>query len=128
MGFFGQGVWIIGYRGLMGYGMGIPAYQSRIITPLWGFGGYGLFTLWVMRGSTVSSNSSSIIHLPRGLVSACTTRELSTLVSCACINMSLCLVSQVTLQSSTFASSIDHLAKSHVFPPHHKLPKSGVQL
>ena len=53
MGFFGQGVWIIGYRGLMGYGMGIPAYQSRRITPLWGFGGYGLFTLWVMRGSTV---------------------------------------------------------------------------
>ena len=55
MGFFGQGVWIIGYRGLMGYGMGIPAYQSRRITPLWGFGGYGLFTLWVMRGSTVPS-------------------------------------------------------------------------
>ena len=54
MGFFGQGVWIIGYRGLMGYGMGIPAYQSRRITPLWGFGGYGLFTLWVMRGSTVA--------------------------------------------------------------------------
>ena len=53
MGFFGQGVWIIGYRRLMGYGMGIPAYQSRRITPLWGFGGYGLFTLWVMRGSTV---------------------------------------------------------------------------
>ena len=58
MGFFGQGVWIIGYRGLMGYGMGIPAYQSRRITPLWGFGGYGLFTLWVMRGSTVPINNS----------------------------------------------------------------------
>ena len=63
MGFFGQGVWIIGYRGLMGYGMGIPAYQSRRITPLWGFGGYGLFTLWVMRGSTVSHHTRSCLVL-----------------------------------------------------------------
>ena len=61
MGFFGQDVWIIGYCGLMGYGMGIPAYQSCRIAPLWVFGGYGLFTLWVMRGSTV-------IILPRGSV------------------------------------------------------------
>ena len=53
MGFFSQDVWIIGYCGLMGYGMGIPAYQSCRITPLWSFGGYVLFTLWVMRGSTV---------------------------------------------------------------------------
>ena len=65
MGFFGQGVWIIGYRGLMGYGMGIPAYQSRRITPLWGFGGYGLFTLWVMRGSTVPSKVERVMVLSR---------------------------------------------------------------
>ena len=36
---------------------------------------------------------------------------------CSCQEVSLCLVSQVTLRSSTSASSIDCLAKSHAF--HH---------
>ena len=42
--------------------------------------------------------------------------------------VSLCLVSQVTLRSSTFASSIVYLAKSHVFRYITHLPKSGVRL
>ena len=42
--------------------------------------------------------------------------------------VSLCVVSQVTLRSSTFASSIVCLAKSHVFHHIPHLPKSGVRL
>ena len=49
-------------------------------------------------------------------------------VLCLYQEVSLCLVSQVTLRSSTLVSSIDPPAKSHVFPSHHILPKSGVQL
>ena len=47
---------------------------------------------------------------------------------CSYQEVSLCLVSQVTLRSSTFVSSIDSLAKSHAFPTSHILPKSGIWL
>ena len=42
---------------------------------------------------------------------------------CSYQEVSLCLVSQVTLRSSTFASSIDNLAKSHAFYHITHLPK-----
>ena len=68
--------------------------------------------------SLLSFNSSSIIRLPRGLVSIGTTRGAKCLcVLCSHQEVSLCLVSQVTLRSSTLASSIVCLAKSHTF--HH---------
>ena len=47
--------------------------------------------------SLLSSNLPSILRLPRGLVVDLTTREPSTFASCARIQVSLCLVSQVTL-------------------------------
>src|SRR6266702_2741453 len=42
MGFAGEGLWGMGYDGLMGYGMQIPAYQLGGLTFLWGIRGYGL--------------------------------------------------------------------------------------
>src|SRR6266702_3793357 len=56
MGFAGEGLWGMGYDGLMGYGMQIPAYQLGGLTSLWGIRGYGLSMLWVKRGSTVLSH------------------------------------------------------------------------
>ncbi len=53
MGFAGEGLWGMGYDGLMGYGMQIPAYQLGGLTFQWGIRGYGLSTLWFKRGSTV---------------------------------------------------------------------------
>ena len=58
-------------------------------------------------------------------VSLCLYQEVSL---CLYQEVSLCLVSQVTLRSSTFASSIVCLAKSHVFHHITHLPKSGVRL
>ncbi|KAH8989896.1 hypothetical protein EDB86DRAFT_2941111 [Lactarius hatsudake] len=37
----------------MGYGVQIPANQLGGFTFLWGMRGYGLSTLWVMRGLTL---------------------------------------------------------------------------
>ena len=79
--------------------------------------------------SLLSYHSSSLIRLPRGLVSIYHYRGAKCLCTlCSYQEVSLCLVSQVTLRSSTFASSIVCLAKSHV--SHHitHLPKSGVRL
>ena len=79
--------------------------------------------------SLLRSHSSSLIRLPRGLVSVhyykgSQVSSYLVLVS----RVSLCLVSRVMLRSSTFASSIEYLAKSHL--SHHipHLPKSGVRL
>jgi len=44
MGFAFGGVWVMGYCGIMGYGIKI----------LWDIRGYGLSGLWVKRESTVS--------------------------------------------------------------------------
>ena len=47
---------------------------------------------------------------------------------CSYQEVSLCLVRQVTLRSSTFASSIVCLAKSHTSHHTTHLPKSGIRL
>ena len=73
--------------------------------------------------------SSSILRLPKPCQVSITTRGAKCLRTlCSHQEVSLCLVSQVTLRSSTFASSIVCLAKSHV--SHHitHLPKSGIRL
>ena len=67
--------------------------------------------------SLLSSNSSSIIRLPRGLVSVHYYKGSQVSLHLVLVSrVSLCLASQVTLRSSTLASSIDCLAKSHTFP------------
>ena len=53
MGFARQGVWVMGYHGLMGYGVQIPAHQLGGPKKLWDFRGYGLSGAWVTRVSTV---------------------------------------------------------------------------
>ena len=58
MGFAHQGVWVMGYHGLMGYGVQIPAHQLGGPKMLWDFRGYGLSGAWVMRVSTVDYNWS----------------------------------------------------------------------
>ncbi len=42
MGFAGEGLWGMGYDGLMGYGTQIPAYQLGGLTLLWGIGGFAV--------------------------------------------------------------------------------------
>ena len=54
MGFAHQGVWVMGYHRLMGYGVQIPAHQLGGPKKLWDFRGYGLSGAWVTRVSTVS--------------------------------------------------------------------------
>ena len=53
MGFARGGVWVIGYCGLMGYGVEIPAHQVGGREKLWDIRVYGLSKVWVMRVSTV---------------------------------------------------------------------------
>ena len=53
MGFAHQRVWVMGYHGLMGYGLQIPAHQFGGPKKLWDFRGYGLSGAWVTRVSTV---------------------------------------------------------------------------
>ena len=55
MGFSFQGVWVMGYCGLMGYGLQIPANQLGRPNFLWVIRGYGFSQAWVMRVSTVVS-------------------------------------------------------------------------
>ena len=43
----------MGYSGLMGYGMQIPAHQLGGPIVLWVIRGYGLSQVWVKRSSTV---------------------------------------------------------------------------
>jgi hypothetical protein len=57
MGFAPQGLWVTGYRGLMGYGVQIPAHQLGGPKKAWDFRGYGLSEAWVMGVSTVTSFS-----------------------------------------------------------------------
>ena len=73
--------------------------------------------------------SSSLIRLPRGLVSVHHYKGSQVSSHLVLVSkVSLCLVSQVTLRSSTSASSIVCLAKSHTFRCITHLPKSGVWL
>ena len=57
MGFAPGGVWVMGYRGCMGYGLDFSANQLGGPKKLWGIREYGLPRLWVKRESTVSSIS-----------------------------------------------------------------------
>ena len=54
MGFACQGLWVMGYCGLMGYGLQIPTHQLGGTKWAWYFRGYGLLGAWVKRVSTVS--------------------------------------------------------------------------
>ena len=56
MGFARQRVWVMGYHGLMGYDLQIPAHQLGGPKKLWDFRGYGLSGAWVKRVSTVYTN------------------------------------------------------------------------
>ncbi len=53
MGFAFGGLWGMGYCGLMGYGIEIPAHRVGGFKILWDIRGYGLSGLWVKRSSTV---------------------------------------------------------------------------
>ena len=65
---FGRGgVWVMGYRGPMGFFIKIPAHRVGGPEKLWGIGGYGLSGVWVMGVSTVvkqepqeTSNSNTL--------------------------------------------------------------------
>ena len=65
---------------------------------------------------------------PEALSVSITTRGAKRLRTlCLYQEVSSCLVSRVTLRSSTCVSSIEYLAKSHVFRYITHLPKSGVR-
>ena len=53
MGFAHQGLWVMGYHGLMGYGVQIPAHQLGGPKMAWVFRGYGFSEAWVKRVSTL---------------------------------------------------------------------------
>ena len=46
-------LWVMGYKGFMGYVGDFPAYQLGRWDFLWVMGGYGLREVWVIRVSTV---------------------------------------------------------------------------
>ena len=49
-------LWVMGYKGFMGYVGDFPASQLGRWDFLWVMGGYGLREVWVIRVSTVSYN------------------------------------------------------------------------
>jgi len=55
MGFAWDMLWVMGYCGLMGYGMQIPAHQLGGPIVQWDIRGYGLPQVWVKRSLTVQS-------------------------------------------------------------------------
>jgi hypothetical protein len=54
-------LWVMGFHSFMGYGVKIPAYQVGGPKKPWGIRGYGLYPLWVKRGSTVYG-AQSLLH------------------------------------------------------------------
>jgi hypothetical protein len=50
-----------GISHFMGYGLEIPAYQVGGLKKPWGIRGYGLYPLWVKRGSTVSISKPDMV-------------------------------------------------------------------
>ena len=48
-------LWVMGYKGFMGYVVDFPASQLGRWDFLWVMGGYGLREVWVIRVSTVST-------------------------------------------------------------------------
>ena len=63
MGFARQGLWVMGYCRLMGYGLQIPAHQLGGTKWVWDFRGYGLSGAWVKRVSTVCEIGSRAFAL-----------------------------------------------------------------
>ena len=53
----------MGYCGLMGYGLQIPAHQLGGPKMAWDFRGYGLSEAWVKRVSTVPRSSYVIFMI-----------------------------------------------------------------
>ncbi|KIK00102.1 hypothetical protein K443DRAFT_100943, partial [Laccaria amethystina LaAM-08-1] len=53
MGFCPEGVWVMCYCGLMGYGVQFPAHRGSGPKNVWDFRGYGLWQAWIMRVPTV---------------------------------------------------------------------------
>ena len=72
MGFAREGVWVMGYRRPMGYGMHFPAHQVGGRPGLWVKRGYGLPEVWVKRGSTVTAckySEGTVVYCPFFLIS-----------------------------------------------------------
>jgi hypothetical protein len=59
MGFASKGVWVMGYCGLMGYGVQIPVNRVGGPEKLWDFRVYGLSRVWVKGVSTVFRSTQS---------------------------------------------------------------------
>ena len=51
-------LWVMGYKGFMGYVGNFPASQLGRWDFLWVMGGYGLREVWVIRVSTVHGNAT----------------------------------------------------------------------
>jgi hypothetical protein len=62
MGFALRELWVMGYHVFMGYRFKIPAYRVGGLKKSWGIRGYGLYPLWVMRGSTVLTMALLCLH------------------------------------------------------------------
>ena len=56
MGFASKGVWVMSYRGCMGYEALFPANQLGGLKKVWNLREYGVCEPWVMRESTVVNN------------------------------------------------------------------------
>ena len=52
---YGCMLWVMGYKGFMGYVGDFPASQLGRWDFLWVMGGYGLREVWVIRVSTVAT-------------------------------------------------------------------------
>ena len=59
-------LWVMGYKGFMGYVVDFPAYQLGRWDFLWVMGGYGLREVWVIRVSTVDLDSNPVERKARG--------------------------------------------------------------
>ena len=77
MGFARQGLWVMGYCGLMGYGLQIPTHQLGGPKWVWDFRGYGLSGAWVKRVSTVFKFRISSGMGSFGVQSLCLTQRRS---------------------------------------------------
>ena len=53
-------LWVMGYKGFMGYVVDFPASQLGRWDFLWVMGGYGLREVWVIRVSTVANRTPDL--------------------------------------------------------------------
>ena len=65
-------LWVMGYKGFMGYVGDFPASQLGRWDFLWVMGGYGLREVWVIRVSTVAVSAFEFEHRLRRLLIAVT--------------------------------------------------------